>query len=61
MTPPLFNGRRIGNLFEIRWAEVKLPTLVAMLGLKPHGRRLLEQRRVVVAPLFEVAIHRRLG
>jgi hypothetical protein len=31
-----------------------------VLCLKPDGRRLLEQGRVVVAPLFEVTIDRRL-
>jgi hypothetical protein len=37
-----------------------MPTLIAVLRLKADSRRLLQQGGVVVAPAFEVAIHRGL-
>ena len=49
------------DVFEIGRAQIELPTRIALLGLKADGWRLLAQRRVVVAPAFEVAIDRGLG
>ena len=49
------------DVLEIGGAQIELPALIAVLGLKPDGRRLLQQRGAVIAPTFEVAIDRRLG
>jgi hypothetical protein len=49
-----YGGR---DLLEIRGTQIKVPTVIAMDGLEPHGRRLACQGLRVVPPVFEVTIN----
>jgi hypothetical protein len=48
-------------MFEIRRAQIKVPTLIAELSLKAHRRRLSRQVRLVIAPCLQVVIDRTAG
>jgi hypothetical protein len=52
----LAHPRRGRDLLEIGGAEIEVPTIIAMLGLKPDGRRLPRQGLWVVPPVFQIAI-----
>ena len=52
-------GRRL-DVFELRRADIKLPQLVAVLGLKAHGWGLAPQRTPVEAPLLQIMVDGRL-
>src|SRR5215510_13118932 len=46
------------DMLEIGGTQIKVPTLVAMVRLKADGWRLAGQRLQIVAPVFQVPIHR---
>ena len=48
-------GRAL-DLLQVRRAQVEVPAVIAVAGLKAHGRGHAGQGRVVEAPLLEVAV-----
>ena len=58
MAPSGFNPSRGFDVFQIRWTEVKVPALIAIASLKPHGRGLPLQSVIIVTPLLEILIDR---
>jgi len=59
-TATVLHPHRRLDVFEIGRTQIEMPTLIAVLCLEANGRRLLQERWVVVAPAFEVAIDRGL-
>lgn len=56
-----FYPRGLLEMFEIRRAQIKVPTLIAELSLKAHRRRLSRQALLVIAPCLQVVIDRTTG
>src|SRR5262249_34490008 len=53
--------RRDREVLEIGGTQIKMPALVTLRRLKPHGGGLAREGLRIIAPLLEVAIDRRLG
>jgi hypothetical protein len=48
-------------MFQIRRAQIEMPALIAVFGLKAGGGRFSEQRSMIVPPELEIAIDGRHG